>query len=111
MKYNISKQLIILLAIFLLINLSTSDSNESINEKLVSDNNRIEYDNNVAIVTDTNFELVLKKSPFVFLEFYAPWCGHCKTLAPEFEKAAAYFQKKFLDARLNPTEENKSVYY
>jgi len=39
-------------------------------------------------LTDSNFEKEMKKYDLALVKFYAPWCGHCKRMAPEFEKAA-----------------------
>lgn len=39
-------------------------------------------------------ELVLKSKELWIVEFFAPWCGHCKKLAPEWTKAANNLQGK-----------------
>lgn len=39
-------------------------------------------------LTDANFASEMKKYDYALVKFYAPWCGHCKRMAPEFEKAA-----------------------
>lgn len=41
-------------------------------------------------LTSSTFETHLSQHPWVLVKFYAPWCGHCKSLAPRFDEAATH---------------------
>jgi protein disulfide-isomerase A6 len=46
------------------------------------------YDRNSPVVQLTAKDFNQVKTGIWLVEFYAPWCGHCKNLAPEYTKAA-----------------------
>lgn len=67
----------------------------------------------VTVLNSKNFDsIALDKTKNVLVKFYAPWCGHCKTLAPKYEIVAKTFagDKNVVIASLNADEsENRAI--
>ncbi|KAI7688235.1 Protein disulfide-isomerase [Sarcoptes scabiei] len=54
----------------------------------------IPREENVLVLTQNNFNDAIKDQLTLveFFEFYAPWCGHCKQLAPIYDQLAEKYK-------------------
>ncbi|XP_024544402.1 protein disulfide isomerase-like 1-4 [Selaginella moellendorffii] len=63
-------------------------------------------DKDVVVLGSGNFSDFIKKNKFVMVEFYAPWCGHCQQLAPEYADAATKLKGEVALAKVDATVEH-----
>jgi thioredoxin 2 len=54
---------------------------------------------------DADFDRVVGRTDLpVLVDFWAPWCGPCRAMAPQFERAAAQLQGRALLVKVNSDE-------
>ena len=57
-------------------------------------------------VTDDSFQsMVLQSDKPVVVDFWAPWCGPCRVIAPILDKLAGEYEGKLTIAKVNTDEE------
>ena len=61
-------------------------------------------------LTDANFDRVVERSDLpVLVDFWAPWCGPCRQMAPQFEQAAGTLKGRALLVKVNSDDNPRTA--
>lgn len=60
-------------------------------------------------LTDQTFDQTIRNNKPVLVDFWAPWCGPCKMIAPVIEEIAAEYQGKAIICKINTDDHRQAA--
>jgi len=67
-----------------------------------------EWPDHAVTLDGKNFNEFIQKYPLSVVDFWAPWCGPCKTMIPRFRRLSTIYKGEVAFGRLN-TQQNKDI--
>ena len=66
--------------------------------------------NGIIELSDSNFDTeVIKSETPVLVDFWAPWCGPCRAIAPIVEEISSSYQERLKVGKLNVDENQQTT--
>ncbi|KTG15624.1 hypothetical protein cypCar_00021206 [Cyprinus carpio] len=67
----------------------------------------ITEEKDVLVLHSVNFDRALSENKYLLVEFYAPWCGHCRNLEPIYAEVAGLLKNGSSEVRLAKVDANE----
>ncbi|MEM3576940.1 MAG: thioredoxin [Candidatus Bathyarchaeia archaeon] len=77
---------------------------KKLQELMKAQKERVQMPTEPAHLTDSNFDSVISKNALALIDFWAPWCGPCRALAPTIDELCKEYAGKIFIGKLNVDE-------
>jgi len=78
------------------------------NQQNHSNDKNLKYPDHIKILDDKNFQEFINKYELTLIDFWAPWCAPCKSMAPRMRRLSTIFKEKIAFGKLDTSLNKKT---